>query len=263
MPVGTTKELYFVEGAGYLPHRQVLHQKIIAKALEEAKPLEEDPYAALIGGGSGSGKSSVVAELLIMGEAEEEDTETSGYVLIDCDEIKKQLPEFIKMTNSDDEAEQIAAAVYVHDESSDIAEELLQECIKSKRNFIYDGTMKNFVKYDTIIKNLKQNGYSVTAYVVDIPVDIAIERVKLRALKEKRHIDPFVVYETHVSFADTFLRLKEQFDEYILYDNTGEEPEEIAYKDKGEPEVIVDPTRYQQFLEKAKSVLKDSHNYKM
>ncbi|MCM3093821.1 zeta toxin family protein [Cytobacillus sp. FSL R5-0377] len=255
----TTKQLYY-RNDSYIPLREELHGRIIEEALREACSNETEPYGTLIGGGSGSGKSSVIAKLLISGQEEEEE-EGAGTVLIDCDKIKLQLPEYQSMIDSDDEVDVEAAAAYVHDESSDIAEKLLQACILSKRNFIYDGTMKNFVKYDAIIKKLKMSGYSVLAFAVDVPIDVALERIKIRAEAEKRHVNPEIAIESHLRFVQTFLRLKELFDEYTLFDNTGDEVEVIAYKDEDGTEHIVNPVRYQQFASKRKLMSESLHQF--
>ena len=244
----TTKHLYHKKDS-YIPLRAELHDQIIEKILKGTRGNEVEPTATLIGGGSGSGKSSVIAKLL----TQEHDSEfDNGIIVIDCDKIKLELPEYNQMINSEDEMTIEAAASFVHDESSDIADKLLQICIFSRRSFIYDGTMKNFVKYDAIIKQLKQYGYLVLAYVVDVPFEIALERIQIRAEVEKRHVDTIVAFESHVYFSATFLRLKHSFDEFTLFDNTHDEVKVIAFKDEGGSEFIENQQRYKEFVSKAK-----------
>ncbi|PAW37974.1 MULTISPECIES: zeta toxin family protein [Bacillus cereus group] len=239
--VKTTQEKFKVNGI-YTKERQVLHENIISYFMDEKQTIMEPPEAYLLGGGTASGKSHV-GQFIINGYAKI----GVSLIYIDCDEIKRLIPEYETMGLIYIEE----AASHVHDESSDISQELLERCIKEKRNFIYDGTMKNFLKYDTLIRNLIDNGYKVTATIVDVPIEVAKEREHLRFLETGRKVKEEFLIESHQKVPQTFYCLKNLVHEYVIYDGTVEgEPIEIAVKEEGE-EIIFNLEKLEKFYGKS------------
>ncbi|MFU1996713.1 zeta toxin family protein [Priestia megaterium] len=236
-----TKEKYFIDG-DYIEERKALHEVIINKILKETE-RKDLPEAFLLGGGAASGKSTVRDEIILAEHDEKED-----FTNIDSDEIKKYIPEFSKILLIDMDK----AAVIVHDESSDIAEKILNQCIERKQHLIYDGTMKNLEKYEALIKELRQNGYKINGVMVNLPLDLAIERAEIRASIENRVVPLSIIKESHMEVPDTFYKIKEQLDNYAVYDNSGEFPELVAFKEKNDKEeMVIDKEKYAEFFLKA------------
>jgi predicted ABC-type ATPase len=238
----TTKDMYFI-GGKYIEERKLEHEKIISYFLNNDENSVEPHQAILLGGGSASGKSTLSNFWL---NAYEKNSIPITH--IDSDEIKMLIPEYenVKQYNVQ------TAAAYVHDESSDIADELLEKCIEEKKNLLYDGTMKNLEKYQRLIKRLKENGYNIIVTVVDVPVDIAKERAHVRFLETGRKVPNEIIEESHKEVPKTFFVIKDLVDEYTLYDTTGTMPKEIIEKTEEGKIVLHDEERLKQFYKKSK-----------
>lgn len=242
----TTKGKYYLDDM-YTPERKKLHEEIIAHFLSVCVEDAQTPDSLLLGGGSAVGKSTISTLFL---DSYKENGEPITH--IDADKIKEHLPEYKEMIESESEDIKAKAAFYVHDESSDIAEELLQICIQKRHNFMYDGTMKNAEKYERIIERLRRANFKITAIIVDIPLQLALERAQKRYEIEGRMVPGHVIEESHMKVADTFSRIKNEVDSYIMYDNTKKPPVMFTYKpSKDQPEMVMDQERLDEFYSKS------------
>lgn len=194
----------------YVAERKERHNLIIIKKTE-GKDSKDPASAVLTAGGSGSGKSFFIKELFLSSTEE-------NYVLIDSDNIKEELPEYI----AEVEKQNLDAADIVHDESGYIANSLLEFCILNKLSFIYDGTMSNFTKYNLIVTNLKKHNFNISGLYVDIDVEIAIKRATKRAEDTGRAVPEKVIRDTNLNSAKSFYQLFSKFDEAILFNNTSD-----------------------------------------
>lgn len=237
----STKEQYYIDGR-YTDCRKKLQEDIINNFLGNVSIKNEQPTAILLGGGSASGKSTLSNFWIELYK-----TIQNPLVQVDCDEIKAFIPEYddIKVFNPS------IAAVIVHDESSDIADDLIMKCIEQKKNFLYDGTMKNLEKYKRLVGDLKKNSYHIIMTVVDAPIEIAKERARVRALETKREVPEEVIEVSHREVPKTFRIIKDMVDEYTLYDTSGIKPIEIVEKVKGSGAKIYDPKRLKEFYNKS------------
>lgn len=242
----TTREKYVIN-AEYTIERKLLHNEIIESFLKGQLQQEQEPEAILLGGGSAAGKSSI-GELVSKGYK----LQKQNMIWIDPDKIKEKIPEYLNAMESEDIESMKQAAFLVHDESSDITMKLIKICMKRKLNFMYDGTMKNEVKYIKLIQQLRQAGFSIKAIIVDVPIKVALERSNMRFKVTGRLVPEHIIEESHMRVATTFSKIKDLIDCYTLYDNTGKEPEVFAFKEsKRVKEIIVDESRNDQFYEKS------------
>ncbi|MHA4095912.1 zeta toxin family protein [Bacillus cereus] len=242
----TTREKYVINGE-YTIERKLLHNEIIESFLKGQLQQEQEPEAILLGGGSAAGKSSI-GELVIKGYK----LQKQNMIWIDPDKIKEKIPEYQDAMESEDIESMKQAAFLVHDESSDITMKLLKICMKRKLNFMYDGTMKNEVKYIKLIQQLRQAGFSIKAIIVDVSIKVALERSNMRFKVTGRLVPEHIIEESHMRVATTFSKIKDLIDCYTLYDNTGKKPEVFAFKEsKRVKEIIVDESRNDQFYEKS------------
>ncbi|AKG36316.1 zeta toxin family protein [Paenibacillus durus] len=239
MRITKTKDRFSVEGE-YVKPRLFLHENILA-GKQDGFPSQEKPIAFLMGGGSASGKSWL--RKLICEEQSELGNE---FLIIDADEIKELLPEHSELIQKYPEQ----AASVLHDESSDIASKLLDSSAQKSHNLIYDGTMKNYSKYHRIISLLKDYGYIIRIVIADVDIDEAIRRNDERFKATKRLVPKVELINSHVRVAEVFLKLKDQVDEYLLYD-TFDDYTVFAYKNVDEGEVFKNQARLQVFLEKS------------
>lgn len=211
----STKEIHMDNQGLYTRKRQVLHNIIATKLLKGIKS-QENPEIIFMGGGTASGKSTLrktyIKTYLPHG----------GIAVIDCDDIKEFIPEYedLKWEN------EITAADLVHKESGDIAMLALQMAVDARMNILFDATMKDGDWYELLVSDIKQAGYQAIAVIVHTPLEIAIEREALRAEKTKRYVPRKDIIESHQKVRDSFVRLKEKFDAYVLWDNSGRNFEE-------------------------------------
>lgn len=239
----TTKDIFSINGE-YSEKRKSIHKEIVQMFISD-KGFDhevEGRVGILLGGGSGVGKSRIINKII----------GTNGYVLVDPDEIKKLLPEYreaIKLQLPE-------AADIVHEESSDIAQLLLDECIERYEPFIYDGTMKNLVKYKRIINELQSRDYSIQIIIVDADVEIAYDRVKKRYFEDWRFVGRDIVEQTNYLVAKSFQELYNLVDMYSVFENNSntEDPKIIAYRDTEQEEVVLDDIAYNEFLQKSSLV---------
>lgn len=243
-----TNNFYKDSDGNYSPERQELHDAIVSEIVEscDLPPKGSKPVCFLYGGGSASGKSSTADKM------RDSFIDKTGISVgkVDSDEIKKSIPEY----KSFQEQNVKTAALRVHNESSDIANQAIDACIAEGRCFAFDGTMKSLNKYSGIVNQLRESGYHIVAVGTDIPTEEAIRRSGERAKKSGRDVPESIIRGSHGGFAATFPKIMENVDEYYLYDNS--QPE-------GEPPTLICSTggvhnqsRWDEFLEKGNDYLK-------
>jgi predicted ABC-type ATPase len=236
----TTKVSFFKEGH-YTPKRQEVHEDIIRRSLTSLQPAAEQPLVIYLGGGSASGKTSI-SNMLVQSFQDARE----HVLVIDSDKIKTMLPEYDRLLKED--PEKMAQAL--HDESSDIATRLYEECLKGRVNIILDGTMKSAEKYEGFIKVAREQQYSVSAVIADVPLEEAFKRAEIRYAIEKRRVPEDVIRLSHKSVPDTFKRLENQLDSFYLYDTTQLHPLQFYVKDNGQI-LVKNEERLNQFYAKA------------
>lgn len=116
-----TAKMYKIEGK-YIDSRSEQHREIILIKISNVI-REENPFAALIAGGSGAGKSTIIKEYF----APELDdlADAKEFVYIDSDNIKETIHEFKQYCEAEGDTV-FYAAFYVHEESTDIANMLIE-----------------------------------------------------------------------------------------------------------------------------------------
>lgn len=212
-----TIDLYRKDGK-YTKERQKLHDKIVKEIVDSANGPKkgEKPVCILMGGGSASGKGTLRHQMLLPR------LESVGIKvgIADPDDIKEQMPEYKPFKEQNIQT----AAARVHRESSDINREAINALIDNKKNFMWDGTMKDIRSYLPVIEKLKKAGYHVQIVGADVPTEMALERSHSRAKRTGRDVPDDIIASAHGGFANTFPQLIDEVDEYYLYDNSGEKP---------------------------------------
>lgn len=126
--------------------------------------------------------------------------------LIDSDAIKKVLPEFDNGYGGN----------LVHEESSEINEEILQKSIERGDNIVHPILGANAEKLGAMIDNFHKHGYKVMLCFKDMPINVVKARLLSRFLKTGRFIPLHVIgkaekgfprsYEANKGKADAFVR---------------------------------------------------------
>jgi len=166
------------------------------------------PTAILMMGIAGSGKSTVLRHLV---------KNQQDWVRADPDAVKEALPEYKEGVARGD----TTIATKVHDESKDINKAIAARAIKHHRNLIYDATGNDKGDYQMLIDSLKQTDYRIRLVLVHTPVNIALARVKQRALETGRDVPENVVKFQATRVPKNFEELSTQVDEAFIYSGAG------------------------------------------
>ena len=228
----TTAEAWKNEAGEYRGQRRELHEKILDEKLSKVKSSDK-PIAILTGGGSGSGKTSVIEASL--GNMKDQ------MVHVDADDIKKSIPEYNELVAKDSPT----AAAQAHDESSDLSSELINRSIAEKKPFLYDSTMKNKEKFERLAKKLKENGYEVHIVFADCPLEEAKARAAARAKITGRKVPDSVIEESHSGAISGLKHLSKFADSTSVFSTAGKPPPRLAYSKSGKPpKTTTDKTLY-------------------
>ena len=226
----TKKGTYYVK-------RQKLHRRIIDGFLNEGivAGKGERPIAILMGGGSASGKGTILQLLQTKGKIPKK-----GYVHIDPDLIKtgtpttKGIPAYKTIKDAGDHR----AANLVHRESTDIADQLRIEAMKDKRHIVIDKTLGNPKKAKALIQELKDAGYEVQLIGVTLDPGEALVRNLVRYFSSRRLVTPQALLKRHKGFNKNFKQYAKMVSEARLYDNTGKTPTKVATFIDGKAKIV-------------------------
>jgi len=210
----------------YVPERKELHNKIIKNFLSKTQKATGKPVAVITGGGSGSGKSTVIKHMMGQGGLGKD------LVHVDADEIKKHIPEYQEGVAKKDEK----TAAFVHDESSHVTSEMINQSVKDGKNFLYDSTFSNTAKFEKLIGHLKSNGYHVHIVYADLPPEEAEKRATQRAAKSGRKVPTDTIRSTHKNALNSLNKLHHLADSVSVYSTMGE-PKRVYHREPGAKEV--------------------------
>ena len=182
------------------PERQALRRKI-ADDLYGNGAAKKEGKVWLVLGVPASGKSTISDPLV----------EREGAVLIDSDEAKKILPEFSNGL--------LASAV--HEESSEIATNVMERAIINRDNIVWPLVGKTRSSIEEKIRKFKNAGYGVNLVYVDLPIEKAIERTKARFRETGRLVSPHYLESVGLKPRENYDKIKaeEGVDSYEAWDN--------------------------------------------
>jgi predicted ABC-type ATPase len=231
----------------YDDDRAALHEAYYAKRLAEAEPVES-PVVVFLGGGSGAGKST----LLRSGVSPIPDAR----VVSNPDTAKDFIPEFQQGKAAKDDG--IAHAV--HEESSMMSKEVQRRALEQGMNLVVDGTGdSDFKKIAGKVQAMRDRGASrVNGEYVTIPTEDAIARAMKRSLDPAsesygRVVPEKVIRSIHEGVSETVPQILEArlYDEFRLWDNSGEGKPRLVLEQTGGQTSVKDKALYKQFLMKA------------
>ena len=209
----TTAQAYTDENKKFTQERiDKVHKPIVKKILDsgDTPPAGQKPIAVFVGGGAGSGKSSVSRHLL------EPVVQQTGvrFASLDADEIKEEIPELHAMYKQ----YKGTAHQRVHTESQAIQRRAFTEILKNKKCFIQQGIMGSVSAYNTMIDKAIEAGYEVKVLGVDVPISEAVKRASFRA----RVMKESTITRGHQDFASGILQIAQHpgVSSFQLYDNS-------------------------------------------
>jgi len=222
------------ESARYTPEREKIHGKIMNELLSPFKlrtalpPSGEKPKFIILGGRGGSGKSWFENNLY----------DPDKCVILDADKIKAELPEY-KGWNANQ----------VHEESSDIIEQMLTTCIRNGLNVVLDATMKTADTALSKVFRFKSAGYKTEAHYMHLPKQEAAKRAigRFKGTPEKGKEDeykpfsgryvPVTAVLKNTTNEDSFDQVRKIVDEWSFRDNNVKKNEQPILISEGKKEV--------------------------
>lgn len=231
-----------IQRNGYLtPERAQLHRDIIDQLLGDVQPNPQGKQFFFMGGGTASGKSSMIKHLDNFPQAGEA-------VFIDSDHVKTLLPEYQdKLAQGSPDA-----AMHVHAESLMIAAIARQKAMRRGLDVVLDGTGAG--SPGTVIGKIneaKNDGYRTVAAYANVPVAVAIARSEARGKKTGRFVPHSIIRVRHASVSSTFETVAPNFDDMSLFDTTNKPPRLIFRIVNGHREIL-DQDAYRAFLAKGR-----------
>lgn len=228
--------------------RQQFNDDIVASYVaKSSRHNAEKPIAVFTGGGSGSGKSTILDNL------RQSDNFYNKVAVVDSDDIKTKAyySDFLAYNTQLENS----AARRLHDESSDVAKRAVEAIQNAGNDYVKDGTLANYEKVKAQILDAKSKGYETRIVHVTIPVEEAIKRAQERAKKTGREVPTDVIVNSHINSTNTFIKLLNDgiIDDVKLYDNTGKPPKLIF--DSTKKPAVLDREKFTQFLNKKDFVM--------
>lgn len=237
-PGDSASEFIDPKTGGFTKERQALHDKIVNDALKGKTPPDGQPEFVMLGGGTASGKSTVIENGVV------KLPDAKHTVTIDSDALKTQIPGKFKPGDKE-------WASNVHEESSYLAKRVNAAAQERKVNVVLDGTGDS--SPSNVEKKIAQahaNGYKARAEYVTVPTETAVSRARARGEKTGRVVPDTVTRGTHVNVSRTFPSVADKFDSVTLYDTSSGAPKLIASGTKGTGLKVHDPAAYGSFLAK-------------
>lgn len=121
--------------------------------------------------------------------------------VISADEIKKEFPGYTDTNH----AEFYKSAVL-------IAEQRVYSCVESEKAFTFDAGSINSEYSERILRMLKSRGYHITFVVMNTPIDVCIERDKIR----EQSVGEEVIRAKQAKRSESLGRLISLLDSYDL-----------------------------------------------
>ena len=247
---GHTINQYLDDNGNLTPEREALHAQAVENIFAGKKPKGpgEKKTFTMFGGGSAAGKGGLSNPKTHndFGTPSKEDVAT-----IDADELKKDLPEYREMQETDPDN----AAAYAHEESSALAKRAMEAAIANGYDYTLDGTGDGSV--EGVLKKIKQArdaGYEVNACYVTCPTEMAVQRSIERGKRIKRNVPLDRVRGIHEAVSEIFPQVAKEFDHVTLYDTNqpeGQKPKMIAECFRGGEIKVHDQKLYDAFLAKS------------
>ncbi|GMF43203.1 unnamed protein product [Phytophthora fragariaefolia] len=255
LPPTSTFQLHTNDQGYFSSQRLRLHARI-AQQLYSAAPQDlTTPKFVLLLGIPGSGKSTMLSHLDLMGQLTLQD-----FVNFDVDDVIALLPEFYHaMLNvglgnepesrsvTDPNAAEVMSKPHAkllpgpqtryqlcRDEARFILKKNLHSAIMSRKNIILHGSGKSFTSYARTIDQVKAAGFDVHVICLDIPTTEAYKRVDKRSCGYGRDVPRTVIDVASSLITRNFRRLASRVPNAHLFDSMGIPPRLVWSKQRSE-----------------------------
>jgi predicted ABC-type ATPase len=226
------------------PGRRAIHDTIVADAVAGVAP-QASPVLFVMAGGSGSGKGFVRARLEATGEIP-----TRNRVLIDPDEILVRLPEWQPFKDVGDGR----AATILHEESSLLAKRIRALAAARRLDVVLDVTLSDAGSARAMFEQFRGAGYAIHLFAVATDAQVSAAQAADRARQSNRWVPWSVLLEAHRDIAAAFEGYARLVDRVSLFENSGEEPRQIAERGAGGGLSVLDEPAYRRWVESSRRI---------
>ncbi|HWA24834.1 MAG TPA: zeta toxin family protein [Lacunisphaera sp.] len=174
-------------------------------------PKNPEPEAIIVGGGYGSGKTTVLDHMRLQGCFP-----FTAAAALGVDNFKLFMPEFEQIRMVCDGR----ASATVQEECKNLSRILFANLVSDRRTFAWDASMSSGGEAHSRLQMLKDSGYKLTFIAVFTPLETAIRLAMLRAKEGRRFIEPGLLEASHKSFLSHFPSYLDYFHEIkVFYNN--------------------------------------------
>jgi len=182
------------------PERRALRAKI-ARVIYGKGAKRKERQAVILLGPPGAGKSSIARPMV----------ERLGAIILDPDDAKQHLPEFI---------EDKTAAGAVHEESAGIFDALIDKALTAGDNAVIPRVGSHEPSIRGLLEKMKAAGYTVHVAHVGVPESESVRRTWERYQAGKQgFVDPWYIKAVGSKPRATYSAVKGLADTYAEYDN--------------------------------------------
>jgi predicted kinase len=201
----------------YSEERQHFQDKIITEALMTAESQPTDclssQFLVFTAGAMGVGKSHTIQELSKKGHFP-----LSKFVIVDPDEIRKQLPEYETLVTENPSR----AGELTSKEAGLISEILVLAALQSGKHILVDGTLQDWQWYAKEFVQLRENyvNLKIAIIYVDAPNEVIFQRAKIRGITTGRMIPQKTLKTAWEQVSESMNILKDHADFYCELNNS-------------------------------------------
>jgi|GEM_PF-5060414 len=171
------------------------------------------------GGPPASGKNTILSMFL-----ETEAWNEAILIIIDPDEIKRRLPEYIATSVDADYTERVSD--FLHLESGDIAWRCFEEVLTRDKSFgVFVVTLSDYEWSEKMISQAKEAGFAVDLLFAYAPLEVCQSREEKRRLETKRGVPADVLERKHAEFSSHFGYIAALGDFVSLFNNSRDSSE--------------------------------------
>ncbi|TYZ68660.1 hypothetical protein PybrP1_007877 [[Pythium] brassicae (nom. inval.)] len=243
----STFKLYTNRDGYFSSDRLRLHARIAHQLYELAPQDLAAPRFVLLIGIPGAGKSTVLGHLELIGQLK-----LGDFVNFDVDDVIALLPEFyhamlnVGLGNAPPRDSEPPARPLpgpqlryqmCRDEARFILKKNLYSAIMCRKNVILHGSGKSLASYASLLDQVQAAGFDAHVVCLDIPAEVAYERVAKRSNGYGRDVPPALVDLTASLITRHFRRLADRVPNAHLFDSV-EMPPRLVWS-KQESHVVV------------------------
>ena len=226
---------------------RMIFRAAVAESLTERAQLIQQPSVVFVGGGYGSGKTTVMSMM-----CKSKVFPFGSGALLGVDYCKLLIPEFERLKRVSDGR----ASSVCQEEARAIAECVFALSVDQERSFSWDSSMSNFDESIAKIRHARAAGYKMTLVAVLTDSQVAIRRAMNRALETRRFAHPDHLVPSAEKFYAHFPSYCDEFEDVYVFSNNDEasdhslaQPMLIARKNIGSDLLkVFDPQTFNRFI---------------